>query len=118
MQSEPLTEMLKPLFDATGAVVVAADDARPGDIALVHDGSTLHVRLPHLDGVLARLIALVERDLGGPLAEISREDKQQAVARLHDLGAFNLRKSVEDIAVALGVSRFTVYNYLDRIDVE
>ena len=45
-----------------------------------------------------------------------REDKQRAVARLHDLGAFNLRKSVEDVATALGVSRFTVYNYLDRRD--
>jgi predicted transcriptional regulator YheO len=25
-----------------------------------------------------------------------------------------LRKSVEDVAEALGVSRFTIYNYLER----
>ena len=28
-------------------------------------------------------------------------------------GAFQLRKAVEDVADALGVSRFTVYNYLN-----
>ena len=40
--------------------------------------------------------------------------KQQAVALLNEWGAFNLRKSVESVAEALEVSRFTVYNYLER----
>ena len=31
---------------------------------------------------------------------------------LDERGAFRLRKAVEDVADALGVSRFTVYNYL------
>jgi predicted transcriptional regulator YheO len=34
---------------------------------------------------------------------------------LDDLGAFTLRKGVEDVADALGVSRFTVYNYLHAV---
>ena len=50
------------------------------------------------------------------MAELSREDKQRAVARLHDRGAFRYRKSVEVVADALGVSRFTVYNYLNARD--
>jgi predicted transcriptional regulator YheO len=32
---------------------------------------------------------------------------------LDDRGAFQLRRSVEEVADALGVSRFTVYNYLN-----
>ena len=32
---------------------------------------------------------------------------------LDERGAFTLRKAVEDVADALGVSRFTVYNYLN-----
>ena len=32
---------------------------------------------------------------------------------LDERGAFQLRKSVEEVADALGVSRFTVYNYLN-----
>ena len=43
---------------------------------------------------------------------------EAAVALLHDRGAFNLRRSVEQIAEVLGVSRFTVYNYLDRVDTD
>jgi predicted transcriptional regulator YheO len=31
------------------------------------------------------------------------------------LGAFMLRRSVEDVADALGVSRITVYNYLNAM---
>jgi predicted transcriptional regulator YheO len=47
---------------------------------------------------------------------MDRSQKQGAVALLNDWGAFTLRKSVEDVAEALGVSRFTVYNYLERAE--
>ena len=67
------------------------------------------VRLPPLHGALDRLVDGVERDLGGRLAELSREDKQRAVRMLDERGAFVLRRAVEDIADAMGVSRITVY---------
>ena len=38
---------------------------------------------------------------------------QAAVRRLDARGAFQLRRAVEEVADALGVSRFTVYNYLN-----
>ena len=44
---------------------------------------------------------------------MSRGDKQQLVRYLDERGAFALRKAVERVAATLGVSRFTVYNYLD-----
>jgi predicted transcriptional regulator YheO len=52
--------------------------------------------------------------LGGPLDQLSRSDKQQAVLMLEARGAFEFRKSAEIVAEALGVTRFTVYNYLNR----
>ena len=58
------------------------------------------------------MISAVERELGAPLAVLSREDKQRAVRLLDGRGAFTLRKAVEDVARAR-VSRFTVYNYLN-----
>ena len=61
-----------------------------------------------------RLIAGVEQQLGGELASLSREDKQRAVRMLEERGAFQIRKSIEDTADAMGVSRITVYNYLER----
>ncbi len=118
MEHEAFMAAIRPLLDATGAHVVPAADAGPDDLELSLDDVSVHVRVPHLDGALGRLVGIVEQELGGPLADLAREDKQRAVARLHALGAFNLRKSVEDVATELGVSRFTVYNYLDRIDAE
>lgn len=65
-------------------------------------------------GPLNRVIAEVEAEFGSPLGELSRADKQRAVRLLEERGAFEMRKSVPAVAEALGVTRFTVYNYLNR----
>jgi uncharacterized protein YqgV (UPF0045/DUF77 family) len=67
-----------------------------------------------LTSALERLILEVERELGGKLAELDRPGKQRAVRLFRERGAFTLRKSVATVAEALGVTRFTVYNYLNR----
>jgi uncharacterized protein YqgV (UPF0045/DUF77 family) len=64
---------------------------------------------------LSRLIADVERELGGALAGLPRAEKQHAVRLLEERGAFEMRRSAETVAEALGLTRFTVYNYLNRI---
>ena len=66
-----------------------------------------------LDNALDELLALAEARGGRPIAEMSRAEKQSVVRFLDDRGAFALRKAVDAVADALGVSRFTVYNYLD-----
>jgi len=63
---------------------------------------------------LERLIREVETQLGGRLADLDRPGKQRAVRLLEERGAFAMRKAVVTIAGALGVTRFTVYNYLNR----
>jgi hypothetical protein len=86
----------------------------------LHDlaASNLTVETPlgafsHLDDALDHLISQAEVQIGRPLPEMTRADKQQLVGYLDDRGAFALRKAVERVAEILGVSRFTVYNYLD-----
>ncbi len=68
-----------------------------------------------LDFALEHLIAQGEARLAKPLSEMNRAEKQQLVKFLDERGAFALRKSVEAVADRLGVSRFTVYNYLDAV---
>jgi uncharacterized protein YqgV (UPF0045/DUF77 family) len=96
-----------------GALVQAALDqgatrlaVQLGGLALPSDG---------LHGALARMIEQVEVELGGQLPDLSREDKQRAVRLLDERGAFLLRRSVDEVADALGVSRITVYNYLNAV---
>jgi hypothetical protein len=68
-----------------------------------------------LNGALPRMLAEAASGLGLPLDQLSREDKQRIVRELDERGAFTLRRSIEDVADALAVSRVTIYNYLDAI---
>jgi hypothetical protein len=67
----------------------------------------------HVDQAINELLSMAEAQIRLPIAQMTRAQKQQVVRFLDERGAFNLRKSVETVADALGVSRFTVYNYLD-----
>ncbi len=114
--NHPLLSAVKPILDAVGAHLVSVDDARISDVALEWEGEIIAaVRLPPILGALNRLISQVERELGASLTELSRSDKQIAVRMLDQRGAFTLRRSVEDVADAMGVSRITVYNYLNAL---
>jgi predicted transcriptional regulator YheO len=50
-----------------------------------------------------------------PVAAMGREDKMAAVRYMNDRGLFLIRSSVDLAAAHLGVTRFTVYNYLDQL---
>ncbi len=114
--SHPLLTALGPVVTAVGAQIVSASEIQSADIPLVWEGTTIAgVRLPLLHGALDRLIESVERELGGQLAALSRNDKQIAIRMLDERGAFILRRAVEDVADAMGVSRITVYNYLNAL---
>jgi hypothetical protein len=112
----PLVRAVKPVVDAVGASLVPVAAMEASDVPLVWEGVTVGaVRMPPLHGALDRLIDAVEAELGGRLPLLSREDKQRAVRLLDERGAFILRRAVEDVADAMGVSRITVYNYLNAI---
>jgi hypothetical protein len=122
--THPLLTALQPLLERVQGRVVAPDDMGADDVPLVWDGDLVAgVRLPpptagasEAVGDLGRLLNDLADELGAPLARLSRAEKQRAVRLLEERGAFTYRKSAETVAEALGVSRFTVYNYLNRTD--
>ncbi|MDQ1478961.1 MAG: hypothetical protein QOE62_4190 [Actinomycetota bacterium] len=110
----PFLRALEPVADALGAEIVGPAHVRAGDIPLEWEGTVVgSLRLPGMQGTLERMMTSVEQEIGSPFAEMSREHKQLAVRMLDDRGAFALRRSVESVADAMGVSRFTIYNYLN-----
>jgi hypothetical protein len=124
-EQHPLVQAIAPLVERLNAQLVDAADARADDVTLAWDGRpVVAVRLPsetpapakapEKEGGVQSLLAGVAEELGGPLRDLSRHDKQQAVLLLEARGAFEYRKSAEIVAEALGVTRFTVYNYLNR----
>lgn len=110
----PFLEGVAPLAAKLGGTLVDGSELIDGDIPLYFGGALVGgYRAGGLQGALDRLIEQIEREVGCPLPQLDRQGKQDVVRRLDELGAFNLRKAVEDIADRLEVSRFTVYNYLN-----
>ncbi|MEV5199809.1 helix-turn-helix domain-containing protein [Streptomyces sp. NPDC053720] len=111
----PLVTAVKPLVDAMGAELLGPELAEPDDVVLAWEGEdVIAVRLPQLSESLGHILAAMERRYGTPLAELDRRTKQSVVRTLEARGAFSVRHGVETVAGALGVSRFTIYNYLNR----
>ncbi|MFE7773277.1 helix-turn-helix domain-containing protein [Streptomyces sp. NPDC057445] len=111
----PLVAAVKPLVDAMGAQILLPEAAKADDVVLAWEGEeVLAVRLPQLSDSLDHILAAMERTYGMPLSALDRKTKQSVVRTLEARGAFSVRHGVETVAGALGVSRFTVYNYLNR----
>ncbi|KUJ70926.1 transcriptional regulator [Streptomyces albus subsp. albus] len=110
----PFVAAVKPLVDAMGGEMVAPDRAEGDDVVLSWEGrEVVAVRLPHLSDSLDHILAELERRHGVPLSQLDRRTKQSVVRILEQRGAFSVRHGVETVAGALGVSRFTVYNYIN-----
>ncbi len=69
-----------------------------------------------LQNALAHMVRSAERELGEDAATWDRKQKQAAVRLLYERGAFLLKGSVDDIAEIMGVSRITIYNYLNALE--
>lgn len=88
---------------ATSMRIHVGADAEDLTVAPLHDA-------------LNSMIRAAERDFGTAREDWSRSEKQAAVRMLDEQGAFLLRGAVDDIAKIMGVSRITIYNYLNAID--
>ena len=65
--------------------------------------------------VLAGMIAATLSEMGKTPAAMSRDEKMEVVKRLEERGAFLVKRSAEQVAEALDLSRFTVFAYLKEI---
>lgn len=77
------------------------DDSQPQPI--------LHNVTDLLDSLIEQALNLV----GKPVAAMNKDDKIKVVKYLNDAGAFLITKSGDRVASLLGISKFTLYNYMD-----
>ena len=93
------------LMMAAGAVrdfisVQAPQPAEPEKIVNIND---------LLDELIAQSVALV----GKPVALMNKDDKVKAIRFLSDNGAFLVTKSGDKVAKHFGISKYTLYSYID-----
>lgn len=104
------------LTEALGPMVAAATAAGATHVHLQVTAAQSALRPRRLQEALAEMVQAIEREFGVVIDDWDRQQKQAAVRLLSERGAFLLRRSVEDVAEAMGVSRITIYNYLAAIE--
>ena len=65
--------------------------------------------------LLDELIQQSTRIVGKPVALMTKEDKVRFVRLLNEAGAFLITKSGPKVCEYLGISKYTLYSYLDEI---
>jgi len=70
---------------------------------------------PEMDTLMQEIISDAVRRTGKPVRLMAKEEKVQAVQAMMQRGLFIVKGGVERAAGALGVTRFTIYNYLEAL---
>ncbi len=69
---------------------------------------------PHVGELLDELLWKSTELIGKPVSLMNKEDKQRAIRYLNSKGALLITKSGDRIAKYFGISKFTLYSYIDN----
>ncbi len=97
-----ITDLLG-ISNALHAFVETPKEAKTKPKTITHDVSSL----------LESLIEQSVESIGKPVPLMNKEDKISAIQFLNDHGAFLITKSGDKISNHFGISKFTLYNYLE-----
>jgi len=64
-----------------------------------------------MDNIIAEGMAMI----GTPADKMNKEAKIKLLAFLDDRGVFLIQKSGQKVCELLGISKFTLYNYLEEV---
>lgn len=99
-------------YDITGLITV--DNALRSLIDTQPEASKQPKKITHnvndlLDSLIEQSVTLI----GKPVALMSKDDKVTAIQYLNDAGAFLITKSGDKVSSYFGISKFTLYSYMD-----
>lgn len=99
-------------FDIS-ALMMAAGAVRDF-IAVQEPQQTEPEKIVNINDVLEELIQQSVALVGKPAALMNKEDKIKAIRFLNENGAFLVTRSGEKVAKYFGISKYTLYSYLDK----
>lgn len=68
----------------------------------------------NVNDLLDNLIVQTEAIVGKPVALMNKDDKLKAIQFLNDTGAFLITRSGDKISEYFGISKFTLYSYINE----
>ena len=73
------------------------------------------IEQPDMELLMAEIIQSALSTTSSSNSAMKKQAKLDAVRQMHERGMFIVKGGIEKAAAALGVSRYTIYNYLDEI---
>ncbi|MNE73681.1 hypothetical protein D3C80_1697050 [compost metagenome] len=61
------------------------------------------------------MVEIIQVACPGGVVGMKKSQKLEAVRQMQDRGLFIVKGGIEKAAAALGVTRYTIYNYLEQI---
>lgn len=99
-------------YDITG--IITMDNAIRSLIETESDTDKQPKRITHnVNDLLDSLIEQSVNIVGKPVALMSKDDKISAIQFLNNAGAFLITKSGDKVSNYLGISKFTLYSYIE-----
>ncbi|MBR3561360.1 MAG: transcriptional regulator [Oscillospiraceae bacterium] len=77
-------------------------------------GTSEPQKIVNVNDLLDELITQSVQLVGKPVALMNKEDKMKAIGFLSQSGAFLVTKSGDKIAKYFGISKYTLYSYIDK----
>lgn len=100
-------------YDIT--LMLAMEDQIKAFTGTMNDNSETEPVSLNIADLLDDLIDQSVRTVGKPAALMTKEEKVQVVRQLNKAGAFLITKSGPKVCQYLGISKYTLYSYLDEI---
>ena len=79
-----------------------------------HTGEEPQTIVHNVNDLLEELIEQSAKLVGKPVAMMNKEDKVKAIGFLNDSGAFLITKSGQRVCNFFGISKYTLYSYIDE----
>ena len=98
-------------FDITGLLMVN-NALKP--LVTVESSEKEPEKIPqNVNDLLIELIEQSVQQVGKPVALMSKDDKIKAIQFLNNSGAFLITKSGDKVSKYFGISKYTLYSYID-----
>lgn len=100
-------------YDITGLVALDSSIRSLIETEQTSNNSSPNVITHNVNDLLDTLIEQSVIVAGKPVALMTKEDKINAIAYLNEAGAFLITKSGDKVSNYFGISKFTLYSYID-----
>ena len=101
--------------DSDISLMLAMEKELSSFTGTIEEDTTKEPIAVNIGDLLDELITQSVQHIGKPVTLMSKEDKVQVVRLLNEAGAFLITKSGPKVCQFLGISKYTLYSYLDEI---